>query len=578
LESANNLRVAAVLQEIADLLELKGEGAFKVRAYENAARTLRHLPEDVASMEAQGRLRSIQGIGDALSAKISEFLKTGSITYLDKLQEEFPPGVRALMLVPGVGPKLAARVYRELDVETLDQLSEAARDGRIASLPRLGSKSAENLIRAIERAQSQDYARTPIGEVLPYVQSLVAHLATDSSIRNVMVAGSLRRFRETVRDVDIIGTSDAPDSAFDMFVTMPGIVEVIARGPTKLSVRTDRGLSIDFRIVPHECFGSLLQHFTGSAAHNVQLREYALKRGQSLSEYGITNVETSERLTFVDEAAFYAALDLAWIPPELREGIGEIGAARSDALPHLVMAEDIHGDLHMHTNWSDGKATIREMVQAARGRGYEYIAITDHSVSRGGNPGGLSAERLERQQAALDEVQSEFPDIRILHGTEVDIRNDGALDFDDEVLAKLDWVVASVHSTFSMDRERMTARIVKAVRNPHVDCLGHPTGRILGRRPPYDLDMDAVFEAAARSGTAIEVNSFPQRLDLKDTHVKGAIAAGVRICINTDAHTTGELAQIDYGLSAARRGWAQPQDIINAMPLRDLLRALGHGA
>ena len=422
----------------------------------------------------------------------------------------------------------------------------------------------------LNEPRSRRALERPIGEVLPYVNMVVERLAGQDFVRNLTVAGSLRRFSETIKDVDIIATSSDPHQAFELFLSLPGVREVVARGPTKLSVITDRSLQIDFRIVPDSAYGSLLQHFTGSRAHNVQLREYALKRGQSLSEYGIASVETGQRQSFLDEESFYAALDLPWIPPEIREGTGEIEAALQGNLPALVTDEDIKGDLHVHTNWSDGTGTPDDMLSAAISRGYEYVAITDHSPSRGGNPGGLSVERLRQQKEALEELRRRYPQIRILHGTEVDIKNDGSLDYPDEVLAELDWVVASIHSTFSMGMEQMTRRMVAAIRNPYVDAIGHPTGRILGRRPPYELDMDAVFAAAAETKTALEINSFPQRLDLKDSHVRRAIELGIRIVVDTDAHSVAELGQIDFGIAVARRGWATAADVVNTQPAERL--------
>ena len=570
MEKANNQNVGDVLTEIADLLELKGESSFRIRAYENAAATIRSLSADIADLSEKGELRSIPGVGDALALKIDEYLNTGTMEYLDELRAQFPEGVRRLMRIPGVGPKMAARAYAELGVQTVAELQAAASDGRLAAMPRLGQKSAENVLRAIDRASQQENVRTPIGDALPYLRMVLERLRGHDFLRNVVPAGSLRRFQETIHDVDIIATSDEPERAFDLFLSLPGIREVTARGPTKVSIINDRGLQIDFRIVPHEAFGSLLQHFTGSKHHNVQLREYALKRGQSLSEYGITAVDSGERKTFVDEEEFYAALDLPWIPPEIRQGLGEIEAAKSGKLPHLVQVDDIRGDLHVHTNWSDGRGSIDDMVSAAARRGYSYVAITDHSPSRGGNPGGLTVQRLEEQQRALLEAQERHPEIHIFRGTEVDIKNDGSLDFPDDVLASLDWVVASIHSTFSMPIEQMTERMIRAIVNPHVDAIGHPTGRILGKRPPYELDIERVFAAALSSGTALEVNSFPQRLDLKDAYVRRAVELGITIVVNTDAHSVAELAQIDFGVQVARRGWAQPENVLNASSLEEL--------
>ena len=362
MELAANQSVAGVLEEIAELLELKGEGSFRIRAYENAARAIAHMSADIGEVAAGGKLKGIAGVGDALAIKITEYLETGQMTYLESLRAEFPVGVRMLMGVPGVGPKMAARAYQELNVEDINGLEAAARDGRLAAMPRLGQKTAENILRAIDRARQQETKRVPIGDVIPYVSMVLQRLQGHDFVRNPTVAGSLRRFNETIKDVDIIATSSEPERAFELFLSLPGLRDVIARGPTKLSILNDRGLQIDFRIVPDDAYGSLLQHFTGSKAHNVQLREYALKRGKSLSEYGIADVESGERQAFADEAGFYAALGLPWIPPEIREGTGELDAAINDRLPKLIEIGDIQGDLHVHTNWSDGTATIDEMI------------------------------------------------------------------------------------------------------------------------------------------------------------------------------------------------------------------------
>jgi DNA polymerase (family 10) len=569
MESATNQTVGDLLDEISELLELKGESSFRIRAYENAARAIRNMTSDVVDMTERHALQEIPGVGDALAKKIEEFVLTGRMEYVEGLRSEFPSGVRALMKIPGVGPKMAARAYQELGTETLGALEEAARDGTLAALPRMGQKTADNLLRAIERAKQQESARTPIGDVLPFVSSVLGLLHGQEFVHNITVAGSLRRFNDTIKDVDIIGTSPEPERAFDLFMTIPGISQVVARGPTKLSVLTARGLQVDFRIVPDEAYGSLLQHFTGSKAHNVQLREYAVRRGQSLSEYGIVDVESGARQPYADEISFYAALDLPWIPPEMREGTGELEAALARSLPEVVSSEDIRGDLHLHTNWSDGRSKLEEMVASAEGLGHEYIAITDHSPSR---PGGLNAERLAAQRIELDEARRRHPNIRVLHGIEVDIKTNGTLDLPNDVLADLDWVVASAHSAFNMDAKEMAHRLVSAIRSPHVDCIGHLTGRLLGRRPPYDLDLDAVFQAAADTGTVIEINASPKRLDIKDTYVRRAIEMGIVIAINTDAHDIGQLSQMEFGVRVARRGWAEACNVINTWPIEDVLQ------
>lgn len=571
---STNLALAEVLREIVDLLQLKGESAFRVRAYENAAQTIQELSTPITDVASTGRLRDIPGVGEALARKIQEFLETGRMTYLDGLRSEFPDGVRDLMRVPGVGPKLASRVYRELGVQSLAELEVAARDGSLAGLPRLGQKTADNVVRAIERTRAQDN-RSPIGQVLPLVSELIEALGNHDFIHNLTAAGSVRRFQETIGDVDIIATSAHAENAMAIFTTLPQVREIISTGTTKSSTISRSGIQVDFRIVQDEAFGSLLQHFTGSKEHNVQLREYALRRGLSLNEYGITDVATGLRTSFADEADFYAALGLPWIPPEIRQGQGEIEAAAQWRLPQLIAVDEIKGDLHAHSNWSDGTASIEDMVVSAAARGYAYVAITDHSEMRA-NAGGLTVDRLRRQSDEIAAVQERHPEIRILRGSEVDIRVDGSPDFPDSVLEELDWVIASIHSSFNMPGERMTERMLRAIENPHVDAVGHPTGRILGRRPPYELDMEAVFSAAARAGTALEVNSFPDRLDLKDTHIRRAIALGAKIVIDTDAHAPEHFQNVFFGVEVARRGWATRDSVVNASPLHSLLAALGH--
>jgi DNA polymerase (family 10) len=573
MRAEHNQAVAEVLREIAELLELKGESPFRIRAYENAARIIEALPEDINEIAGAGRLQDISGVGEGLATKIDEFLKTGHITYLDNLRAEFPAGVRELMRIPGVGPKLASRAYHELGIASIDDLEAAARDGRLASLPRLGQKTAENVLHAIERMRAQG-SRIPIGQALPLVEALVGQLSSHDFIHNLTPAGSVRRFEETIGDIDMIATSPEPQRAMDLFVSLPEVREVIAHGPTKTSIIASQGVQVDFRIVQDEAFGSLLQHFTGSKEHNVQLRDYALHKGLSLSEYGITNLATGQRQMFADEVAFYHALDLPWFPPEIRQGNGEIEAALKGQLPHLVEVGDIKGDLHVHTDWSDGTASLEDMVAAAAGRGYQYIAITDHSAARA-HAHGLSIERLKEQWEAIAQLQEQYPNLRVLRGSEVDILNDGTLDFPDEILEQLDWVVASIHANFTMPRERMTERLMRAIENPHVDAIGHPTGRILGRRPPYELDIERILVAAAKTGTALEVNSHTDRLDLKDSHVRRAVELGVCIVINTDAHAITNYDNIVYGVRVARRGWARPSDVLNTRSLSELECALG---
>jgi DNA polymerase (family 10) len=556
------------MTEIAELLELKNESSFRVRAYENAARTLGGLNQDVRSLAESGDLKKVKGIGEGLATKIEELLNTGHIEYLDSLRAEFPPGVRSFLSIPGVGPSLARRVFVELGVETLEDLRSAAEDGRLANLSGLGEKSAENVLRGLSRVNKRD-TRISIGRAVPVVEELIASLKECPYLENLTAAGSLRRWAPTIGDIDLMATSDHPAEVMSMFTSLPGVATVLAQGSTKSSILTDNGLQVDLRIVERDHFGSLLQHFTGGKAHNIELREYALRLGLSLNEYGIASTSTGDRTSYLDETSFYAALKLDYIPPELREGDGEIEVARRGALPKLVQLSDIKGDLHAHSDWSDGSVPIDEMVRAARDRGYQYVAITDHSGGIG-VAGGLSVERLLEQIPLIRRIDAEIEGIRVFAGSEVDIRRDGTLDFPDEILAQLDWVIASVHSGFNQSESEMTARVLQAMENPHVDALAHPTGRLIGKREPFAIDIEAIFRAAGRTHTALEINSFPERLDLSDTNARRAHDLGAMLVVDTDAHAPVHFANMRYGLAMARRAWAEPSHILNTLPLSAL--------
>lgn len=572
----NNADVAAALNEIAELLELKNESSFRIRAYQNAGRTLGGLTEDVRTLAAEGRLEKVKGIGGGIAQKIEEMLDTGRSSYLDDLRAEFPSGVRSLMAVPGIGPSLARRVYRELGVDGLDALKAAAESGALASLPGMGDKSAENVLRALGRVNKQE-SRISIGRAIPLVEELIEQLRPLRSVDKLQPAGSLRRWSPTIGDIDLMATAADSSEIMDAFVALPQVAQVLGRGPTKSSIVSDNGLQVDLRIVEAECFGSLLQHFTGSRAHNIELREYALHRGLSLNEYGISRVESGDVQRFTDERVFYETLDLEYIPPELREGTGEIAAARQRSLPRLVTVQEIRGDLHVHSDWSDGALPMEAMVLAAREHGYEYVAITDHSVGIG-VAHGLSPERLQEQITEIRALDRRTDGIRVFAGSEVNIKRDGTLDFSDDLLARLDWVIASIHSGFNQPEAEMTARIIAAMENPHVDAIAHPTGRLIGKRAPYDVDLEAVFRAAARTHTALEINSFPERLDLVDAHVRRATELGAMVVINTDAHAPVHFDNIRYGVAMARRGWAEAANVVNSLPLARLEEWLRRGA
>jgi DNA polymerase (family 10) len=572
----NNADVAATLGEIAELLELKGESTFRIRAYENASKTLSGLTEDVRTLAATDRLETVKGIGKGIAERIEELLSTGRIGYLEQLRAEFPPGVRMLMSVPGVGPSLARRVYEELGVDSLEDLRTVAEDGRLAELPGLGEKSAQNVLRALGRVSKRE-SRISIAKARPVVEELAEMMRSCESLQNLMPAGSLRRWAPTIGDVDLMATSSDPSAVMDVFTSLPIVSQVLGHGPTKSTIITDNGLQVDLRIVEDKYFGSLIQHFTGSRDHNIELREYALQRGKSLNEYGISEVKTGNSQAFADEESFYASLDLVFIPPELREGNGEIGAARRHALPDLVTVEDIRGDLHMHSDWSDGALPIEDMVRIAKGHGYEYVAVTDHS-SGAGMTGGAIPERMLDEIARIREVEKEVGGIHVLAGCELEIKRDGSLDFADEILERLDWVIASIHSGFNQAEDEMTARMIRAMENPNVDCIAHPTGRLIGRRAPYAVDLEAVFRAAARTKTALEINSHPDRLDLSDNHARRARELGVMLVVNTDAHAPAHLDNMRYGVAMARRGWAETSNVLNTRGYNELITWIKNGA
>ncbi len=568
----NNGEVARVLQDIADLLEIKGESVFKIRAYQKAVRSIEHLPVELGQLMAEGRLRQVPGIGEAIEKKITELLTTGQLKYYDELRAQFPEGVSSLLQVPGVGPKTAMRLCTELGVRSVEDLEKAILDGRVAGLFRMGDKTADNILRGLQTMRTREQ-RTPIGEALPLAQEMMAALREQVVVRNLTPAGSLRRFRETIGDIDLMGTADDAQAVLEAFTGLPLVWQVLARGGTKASVLTRGSLQVDLRVVPDDAYGSLLQYFTGSKQHNVTLRERAVRQGLSLSEYGITVVDTGRLEKYATEEAFYQRLGLQYIPPELREGGNEIALAEQRRLPALVQPDDIRGDLHVHSDWSDGKGSIEEMALAARALGYQYLAITDHS--RGlGIARGLNEVRIEEQLSQIRDLNARLSGFRILSGIEVDIKSDGSLDLPDEVLARLDIVIAAVHSALGQEQEKMTGRIIKAMENPNVDIIAHPTSRIIGVREASAVDMEALFQAAKRTGTALEINSWPDRLDLKDVHVYRARELGVRLSLGTDSHSAGHMTAMSFGVGVARRGWATAADILNTLPAEGVLAAL----
>ncbi len=564
-----NSEIARVFSDIADLLELKGENQFKIRAYQKVVRSIEHLPVEVEQLVAEDRLKEIPGVGEAITKKITELVTTGHLDYYEELKAEFPEGISTLLDIPSVGPKTAMLLSSELGIRSADELEAAIVGGKVASLPRMGDKITENILRHIQALRRKDQ-RIPIGEALPVVDDILTRLGQVPGVRNLAPAGSLRRFRETVGDIDLMGTADNASQVIQTFVSLPQVKEILASGATKASVVVAGGLQVDLRIVEHDCFGSLLQYFTGSKQHNINLRERAHRMGLKLSEYGITNLATEELEKFATEEAFYERQGLEFIPPELREGQQEVDKAERGTIPKLVELTDIKGDLHVHTNWSDGRDSIETMAIAARDLGYQYLGISDHSGGRG-IAHGLDTERLKQQMIEIKEINQRISGIHIFSCIEVDIRADGSLDLPDEVLAELDIVTAGVHSGMNQSQEQMTRRIIRAIENPNVDVLAHPTSRLLPDREPVEVDMEAIFQTAVRTNTALEINAMPSRLDLKDIHAYRARELGVKLVINTDAHSTEHLEFMRFGVGVAKRGWCQAQDIINTKPFNEVI-------
>jgi DNA polymerase (family 10) len=568
----NNKEVAKVFADIADLLELKGENPFKIRAYQKVVRSIEHLPVEVEQLVREDRLKEIPGVGEAITKKITELITTGKLEYYEKLKSDFPEGISTLLEIPGIGPKTAMLLSTELEVSTVDELEEAIASGKVAELYRMGDKTAENILHHIQALRRKDQ-RIPIGEALPLVDDIISRLGKVPGVKNLVPAGSLRRFRETVGDIDLMGTADDATGVMKAFTSLPMVKEVLVSGTTKSSVVVAGGLQVDLRIVEHDSFGSLLQYFTGSKQHNINLREKAHRRGLKLSEYGITDIATGKLEKFATEEAFYQRLGMAYIPPEIREGQQEIELAEKNALPKLVELSDIKGDLHIHSDWSDGHESIETMALAARALGYKYLGITEHSGGRG-IAHGLDAERLRQQIAEIKQLNQRLDGIHILSGIEVDIRADGSLDMPEELLAELDIVNAAVHSAMNQSQEQMTRRIIKALENPNVDVLAHPTCRLLPDREPVAVDMEAIFQAALRTNTTLEINAMPSRLDLKDIHTYRARELGVKLIISTDTHSTDHLEFMRFGVGVARRGWCQAQEILNAKPLEEVIAYL----
>lgn len=562
-----NASVAGIFEEIADLLDIQGANPFRIRAYRNAAQTIGALGTDLRTLLARGtELTDLPGIGEDLAAKVAEILDTGKCRMLEKLHRQVPPAVTELLRVPGLGPKRVRTLWQELDLSTVEQLLRAAKDGRIRGLHGFGPKTEEKIL-ASTRSYLAGSTRHRLNVAAQHGERIAACLRSVAGVVQVEIAGSFRRMRETVGDLDVLVAARPDSPVMDRLVHYEDVLEVVASGPARGTVILKSGMQVDLRVVPEESFGAALMYFTGSKAHNIALRRIAQEKGLKLNEYGL--FRGRKAVAGRSEGSVYKALGLPWIPPELREDRGEIEAARAGTLPRLVTLADLKGDLHLHSRASDGHASIVEMAQAAREHGLEYCAVTDHS-RRLAVAHGLDPERLDKQIAEIGRLNERLIGITVLSGIEVEILEDGTLDLPDAVLARLDIVIAAVHSRFDLSRKRQTERVLKALGNPHVRILAHPTGRLIGEREPYDVDMQRIIRKAGAERVALELNARPQRLDLSDVHCRMAREEGVPVAISSDAHGTLELEDLRFGVGQARRGWLEKKDVLNTRPLAEL--------
>ncbi len=573
----HNLDIARIFNEIADILEVQGENTFKIRAYRKAALTIETLTQDLTVIAERGgvkELKKITGIGEGIARKIVEIAETGDCKKHRELLQEMPAELIELLAIPHIGPKTIAKLHEELGIANLRELEAAAQAHKLAGLPGFGTKAEENVLKGIEQYRSYQ-GRVLLSKALPYAEAIVSELQQLDAVERILIAGSLRRMRETVGDIDILVVSTRPNEVMDAFTHLDGVEDVIAKGETKSSIIL-RGINVDLRVVESASFGAAAHYFTGSKHHNVRIRELGMKRGLKINEYGV--FRDDERIGGEQEAEVFASVELPYIPPELREDRGEIEAAKAGTIPDLIRVEDLKGDLHVHSTWSDGKNSIDEMANAALALGYEYVAIADHSPAVG-IAGGLNEEKIPKRLAEIARVNQRLEDegaqLRVLNAVEVDIKSDFSLDFSDAVLETFDIVVGAVHSKFSQDRATMTQRITTAMESPHVDIIAHPTGRLLGKRDPYEVDMTQLMAVAKETKTILELNSFPERLDLNDLHCKMAKDYGVLVAISTDAHDTLQMRNVRrYGVATARRGWLEPNDVVNTRGLAGLMEVV----
>lgn len=572
----NNREMADTFEAVADLMEIKGEAIYRILAYRRAAETLRSLGRDIRVIWEAGELEDIPGVGKAIAGKIEEMITSGQLGFFIKLAQEVPTGLIEVLKIEGIGPKKAAMFWKEAGITSLTELEAAAKEGKLQSLSGMGEKSVQKIISGIEAWRSRSTDRFLLDRAWHTANTLMDDLRDVPQVRRIEAAGSLRRMRETIGDLDLLVASDHPQVVMDAFVALPLVERVLGKGETKTSVELLDGMRVQLWVHPVDRFGSAWQYATGSQAHNVRIREVALSQGLSLSEHGFKREDGSELLCR-EESDVYERLGLPWIPPELREDLGEIPRALEGGIPELVEESDLMGELHAHTNWSDGQASIEEMVKAAIRRGIHYLVISDHSRSLG-IANGLSIERLQEQRKEIDTVQKKYKGkIHLLHGSEVEILADGSLDYPDEVLEQLDIAIASLHTSLSQTREQITERLLNAIRNPHIDIIGHLTGRLINKRDPADLDVEKILAEGAKHGVAFEINANAERLDLKDSHARMALDLGCMLAINTDAHHPDHLDFRRYGVGTARRAWASPSSILNSRSMKDIKNWLKRG-
>ena len=568
-----NHEVAELLRNIAQLLEIKGKLVFKIRAYEKAALVIDNLDGDIGEVWKQGKLMEIPGVGEALTKKIGEFLETGKLDYYEKLKKEVPVNMEEFGRVPGLGPKTIMKLYKQLGVKNLKDLEKAARQKKIENIEGLGKTIEENILKSIAFAKSSG-KRFLLGTALDIAEEVKDRLKKLSFVNKVEIAGSLRRRKETIGDIDILATAKNPSKVIDFFIKMNDVEQVLAQGPTKSSVRLREGIQADLRVLPEKTYGAALLYFTGSKQHNIVLRKIAIKKKMKLSEYGVFDRKTNRFLAGKTEEECYKKLGLKYIEPEIREDEGEIELAMKNKLPELIGYSDLKGDLQMHTKYSDGNNTIMEMAEAAKKLGHEYICITDHVGETFKIANSMDEKRARKQRKEIYEINKKIKNITVLQGGEVNIKDDGSMDMKNSVLKELDIVLASIHSGFKNPKEKMTKRIVKAMENENVDIIAHPFGRLINQRPPIEMDFDKILEKAKETKTILEINAYPERLDLKDANVRAAIKAGVKMSIGTDSHDANQLRNYKLGISIARRGWAEKKDIINTYSIHDMVKFL----